>query len=168
MHLFVYLKRITHCRGFGIQSPTDYWLVRYVINEHCPYYRYDELGRDDDWLTRKLGLLYFRIANWRQPEYIESDNYREYLQAGCNKALFGDSSDMIILSSDDDCYPRLNQIYDKVRNDTVLIIDGIQNNGKLWNEVVNDDRARVTFDLYYCGIVFFDKKRHKQNYIINF
>ena len=31
-HAFVWLMRIGHCRGFGVQSPTDYWLVRYVIN----------------------------------------------------------------------------------------------------------------------------------------
>ena len=168
MHLFVYLKRIAHCRGFGIQSPTDYWLERYVINEHWPYYCYDELGKDDDWLTRKLGLLYFRIANWRQPIFIESDNYREYLQAGCRKAIFGNSSEMIILSPDGDYCARLNQIYDKAHNDTVLIVDNIQCDRKLWKGIVKDERARVTFDLYYCGIVFFDKKRHKQNYIINF
>ena len=43
-HAFVWLKRIGHCRGFGVQSPTDYWLVRYVINEHWPYYQYASLG----------------------------------------------------------------------------------------------------------------------------
>ena len=32
MHLLVYLKRIAYCRGFGIQSPTDYWIVRYDMN----------------------------------------------------------------------------------------------------------------------------------------
>ena len=85
---FVWLGRIWHCRGFGIQSPTDYWLVRYVINEHWPYYQYAELGRDDDWLRQKLGLLYFRLANWRQPTVIASDGYRDYLQAGCRKASF--------------------------------------------------------------------------------
>ena len=50
----VWLGRIGHCRGFGIQSPADYWLVRYVINEHGPYYSYSKLGQDDDWLTQKL------------------------------------------------------------------------------------------------------------------
>ena len=68
----VWFSRIGHCRGFGIQSPSDYWLVRYVINEHWPYYQYEFLGHDDDWLTRKLGRLCFRIANWRQPAVIDS------------------------------------------------------------------------------------------------
>ena len=132
-HLLVYLKRITHCRGFGIQSPTDYWLVRYVINEHWPYYQYLSLGEGDDWLTRKLGRLYFRILN------LEGD-YRQ----------------------------RLSYIYNKVNEQTVLIVDGIRKDMGFWKELKSDERARVTFDLYYCGIVFFDKKRHKQNYIINF
>ena len=60
---YVWLRRISHCRGFGIQSPTDYRFVRYVVNEHWPYYAYESLGQNDDWLRRKLGLLYFRLAN---------------------------------------------------------------------------------------------------------
>ena len=80
-HFFVWLKRIGHCRGFGIQSPTDYWLVRYVINEHWPYYQYETLGTDDDWLTQKIGRLYFRIANWLQPKVIESTRYHAWIFA---------------------------------------------------------------------------------------
>jgi hypothetical protein len=62
----------------------------------------------------------------------------------------------------------MNIIYNKVREDTMVVIDGIHRNKDNWQKVVSDERTVVTFDLYYCGIVFFDKKRHKQNYIINF
>lgn len=42
-------------------------------------------------------------------------------------------------------------------------------NKKLWwQTVVKDDRTGVTFDLYDIGIVFFDKKRVKENRIVNF
>ena len=167
-YLFVWLSRIGHCRGFGIQSPTDYWLVRYVINEHWPYYQYEALGKEDDWLTRKLGQIYFRLANWRQPEMIESDGYQEYLQAGCKKATFGESSELIRMMLDGDYRQQLAFIYNKVKDDTVLIVEGLWRNRSFWKEVKADERAVVTFDLYYCGIVLFDKKRHKQNYIINF
>ena len=109
-HAFVWLMRIGHCRGFGVQSPTDYWLVRYVINEHWPYYQYATLGEGDEWLTRKLGLLYFRLANWLQPHMIESDGYQSYLQAGCKKAAFGDSSELIRLTLDGDYRTRLATI----------------------------------------------------------
>lgn len=37
-----------------------------------------------------------------------------------------------------------------------------------WKEVVNDSRTGVTFDLYDVGFVFFDKKRVKENRIVNF
>ena len=164
----VWLRRIGHCRGFGIQSPSDYWLVRYVINEHWPYYQYEALGQDDDWLTRKLGRLCFRIANWRQPAVIESSAFRDYLQAGCRKAVWGESSELMVLSLEGDWRSRLSYIYNKVSADSVLVVTGLSKARDVWREIVNDERAVLTFDLYYCGIVLFDKKRDKKNYIINF
>ena len=80
----VWLSRIHCCRGFGIQSPTDYAFVRYVVNEHWPYYAYDVL-REDDWLREKLGRLYMRLANWRQPTVILSDDYLQWFHAGCHQ-----------------------------------------------------------------------------------
>ena len=167
-HLFVWLKRIRYCRGFGIQSPTDYWLVRYVINEHWPYYQYDTVGLHDDWLMRKLGQLYFRLANWRQPTTITSDGYREYLQAGCHRAAFGDSAELVRLTLDGDYRSRLASIYNKVDDRSVLIVEDIQRDKDFWREIVSDKRTGVTFDLYYCGIVLFDSRRSKKHYIINF
>lgn len=164
----VWLKRVGHCRGFGIQSPTDYRFVRYVINEHWPYYQYALLGRHDEWLTRKVGRLYFRIANWLQPSAIESDGYQQYFQAGCRNAKFGDSAELIRLTLEGDYRSRLVTIYNKVEQNTVLIVESIMNNRAFWREIVSDERTGVTFDLYYCGIVMFDKSRHKRNYIINF
>ena len=164
----VWLRRIGHCRGFGIQSPSDYWLVRYVINEHWPYYQYESIGQDDDWLTRKQGRLCFRIANWRQPAVIESSAYREYLQAGCRKAVWGESSELMVLSLEGDWRSRLSYIYNKVSADSVLVVTGLSKARDVWREIVNDERAVLTFDLYYCGIVLFDKKRDKKNYIVNF
>ena len=164
----VWLRRIGHCRGFGIQSPSDYWLVRYVINEHWPYYQYEALGRNDDWLTRKQGRLCFRIANWRQPAVIESSAFRDYLQAGCRKAVWGESSELMVLSLEGDWRSRLSYIYNKVSADSVLVVTGLSKARDVWREIVNDERAVLTFDLYYCGIVLFDKKRDKKNYIVNF
>ena len=164
----VWLRRIGHCRGFGIQSPSDYWLVRYVINEHWPYYQYERLGRNDDWLTRKQGRLCFRIANWRQPAVIESSAFRDYLQAGCRKAVWGESSELMVLSLEGDWRSRLSYIYNKVSADSVLVVAGLSKARDVWREIVDDERAVLTFDLYYCGIVLFDKKRDKKNYIVNF
>ena len=164
----VWLRRIGHCRGFGIQSPTDYWMVRYVINEHWPYYQYETLGRNDDWLTRKMGRLCFRLANWLQPSVVESNDYRDYLQAGCQKTTFGDSSELVVMPLEKSSQDRLSYIYNKVSPQSVLVVTGISKARKLWRQIVDDERTGITFDLYYCGIVMFDKKRSKKNYIINF
>ena len=42
--MVVWAVRIGHCRGFGVQSPWAYRMVRYVINEHWPYYAYAPLA----------------------------------------------------------------------------------------------------------------------------
>ena len=90
------------------------------------------------------------------------------LEAGCQKAEFGDSAELIRLTLDGDYRTRLTNIYNKVEKHSVLIVESIRKNRSFWREIVADERTGVTFDLYYCGIVMFDKKRHKQNYIINF
>ena len=170
-HFLIWLSRISHCRGFGIQSPTDYGFVRYVINEHWPYYRYNEVGQSDDWLTRKLGHLYFRLANWRQPKVILCRDYQPYLQAGCRAAALkmdADHADLIHMKLEGDYRSRLSYIYKKVDTCSVLILEGIRKDMAFWQEVVDDERTGITFDLYYCGIVMFDVNRFKQNYIINF
>lgn len=163
----VWLRRIRHSRGFGVQSPTDYWFVYNVINETWPYYCYDSLGEHDDWLTRKLGLLYFRLVNWRQPRVVCTVGYYDYIRSACQRVIFGNSNELVILSSDQ-TISNLECFYSGLDDQSVLVIDRIDKNPLLWQNVVNDSRSRVTFDLYYCGIVFFDKKRFKHNYIINF
>jgi predicted O-methyltransferase YrrM len=50
---------------------------------------------------------------------------------------------------------------------SILIIDGISKNKamkKLWKTIKNDPGTRVTIDLFALGIIFFDKKLHKQHY----
>lgn len=174
-HFLVWLSRLRHCRGFGIQSPTDYWLVRYVINEHWPYYHYLTLGQEDDWFRQKLGRLFFRLANWRQPRLVISDGWHDYLKAGCQRAVVvslpdwdEQTPDLMVLPMGDGFRDCLTRLYNKVNEQTVLVVEGIKRDVDVWRDVVADERTGVTFDLYYCGIVFFDKKRTKQHYIINF
>ena len=84
--LWVWLSRVHHSLGFGIQSPTDYVFVREVVNEHAPYYAYQPLNKQSgDWLKRKLGRLYFRLVNWRQPTAMLHDAYEPFWRAGCQK-----------------------------------------------------------------------------------
>ena len=164
----VWLGRIHQCRGFGIQSPTDYSFVRYVINEHWPYYAYEQL-KGDDWLTTKLGRLYFRLANWRQPAMMIPDEYQRYWQAGCHQTAFTPIINKVELArvtiEDKASWEALMP---KCDNQSVIVVEGIWRDWERWHEIESDDRTVITYDLYYCGIVCFDKTRFKYNYKINF
>lgn len=167
-HCLVWLSRVHRCRGFGIQSPSDYSFVRYVINEHWPYYAYEQLN-GDDWLTRKLGRLYFRLANWRQPSLMLRDEYLPYWQAGCRSTVFSTHLDQVELGrvAIDD-REGWTEMVSKCDQHSVMVVDRIWQDWVRWHEIEADPRTVVTYNLYYCGIVFFDKNRYKHNYKINF
>jgi len=166
-YVLVWLSRIFHCRGFGVQSPTDYRFVRYVVNEHWPYYQYAEVGQDDDWLTQHVGRLCFRLANWRQPKTVVATTYGNYIQAGCHRCrLTADANevDMAVVSTEQD----VERMLPRCREQSLLVLDGLYRQNTLWQRLVNEPSVTVAFDLYYCGIVFFDPKRAKQHYKVNF
>ena len=183
--LFIWLWRCGYSRGFGIQSPTDYRFVRYVINEHYPYYAYDDIKneyQDSKWLANKLGRLYFRIANFVQPQNVLIYNldlpiYNIYVRAGCKKAVIATEMsndvvpDMIIANISDGFHNQIDSILNYLRHGSVLVLENIKANHysrQCWEHILNDDRAMTTFDLYYAGIVLFDDKRYRQHYKINF
>lgn len=187
--LLVWMRRVHHSRGFGVQSPYDYRFVRYVVNEHWPYYAYEEMKRrlpDIDKRTRKLCRLYFRIANWRQPQLIlnycpSSEAYRSYMHEGCKRATVIDGTtwhpqaDSTVELARMSLTGNYEQFYDSVATHadqrTLLIVERIKRDKasrEFWQRVQQDQRTGVTFDLYYCGIVFFNKQRYKQNYKVNF
>ena len=192
----VWLRRMRYSRGFGIQSPWAYRFVRYVINEHYPYYAYDEMRDLLDSLgsvRSKLCRLFFRIANYRQPDliidYMSPNNaYDVLMQRGCKKSsiyhfdesttqdeletvLSGRKIEMLRMSLEGSYSSFFEQVVNYAGNMCIFVLEGIcatPETRSFWKQVVNDVRCNVTFDLYYCGIVFFDKKLFKTNYIINF
>ena len=171
----VWLSRIHRCQGFGIQSPTDFDFVRTVINEHGLYYAYYEIEATS-WLQRKLGELYLRVANWRQPATILTDDYLPWFQAGCRSARiinvqrssFNVQRSIDLARIEIEQYPQLEQLYPHCNQQSVIIVEGIWRNWQAWHAIEHDTRTGTTFDLYYCGIVRFDTQHFKHNYCINF
>ena len=92
----VWLRRARYSRGFGVQSPWAYRFIRYVVNEHYPYYKYEHLAEQVygiDKTTRKLCKFYFRLANYQQAHtfvdcFPTSSCYKIYVDAGCQKANY--------------------------------------------------------------------------------
>ncbi len=164
----VWLSRIGNCRGFGIQSPTDYAFVRFVLNEHWPYYAYETLN-EDQWLERKLGRLYLRLANWRQPTEMFSDRYAAWWQAGCRRMRLVSQLERVELARVDiDDAKTLETLLSLSDERSVIVVEGLWRNHHRWHSIMHDSRVGTTFDLYYCGIVWFDKNRFNHHYKINF
>ena len=195
--VIVWLSRINHCRGFGIQSPWAYRFVRYVVNEHYPYHGYEAVEQQQSavhWLQRKLGRFYLRLANSVQPANtllfgIDDKLVESYISEGCHDTTLTriptdisvedsmhllkrfDTVDLLLLKPNGAYRSFYNEVCMKARQGTVFVIADIKKNKEtrqFWREIVRLQENIVTFDLYYCGIVYFDAKRYKQHYIVNF
>lgn len=185
-----WLRRIKYCRGFGVQSPSAYRFIRYVINEHYPYYAYDELRKELprlDSLTRKRMELYFRVANFRQAslwlDFCErNDVIATYVGRGCHATQVRRITDLQQITADDrievlricpsaGCEALLEAALQKTDDHTLFIIEDIGYNDtakRMWQKLLESDLTSVSYDLYFLGIAFFDRKRYKNNYIVNF
>lgn len=185
-----WLRRIKYCRGFGVQSPSAYRFIRYVINEHYPYYAYDELRKELprlDSLTRKRMELYFRVANFRQAslwlDFCErNDVIATYVGRGCHATQVRRITDLQQTTADDrievlricpsaGCEALLEAALQQTDDHTLFIIEDIGYNDtakRMWQKLLDSDLTSVSYDLYYLGIAFFDSKRYKNNYIVNF
>ena len=164
MNILLFLKRIRHCAGFGVQSPTDYHFVRNVIYEKMPYYAYTEIDssfpqskRIERWQARLL----LRIANFAQTEKliycsnVIPDIDSTAIKKGCSKTnihSFSTHDGIDTLTHD---------------NGTWIVIPAIyKENNKLY-EMLKGQENVVIFDLYYLAIAFVDKKRYTEVHIIN-
>ncbi len=185
-----WLRRIKYCRGFGVQSPSAYRFIRYVINEHYPYYAYDELRKELprlDSLTRKRMELYFRVANFRQAslwlDFCErNDVIATYVGRGCHATQVRRITDLRQITADDrievlricpsaGCEALLEAALQKTDDHTLFIIEDIGYNDtakRMWQKLLESDITSVSYDLYYLGIAFYDRKRYKANYVVNF
>lgn len=185
-----WLRRIKYCRGFGVQSPSAYRFIRYVINEHYPYYAYDELRKELprlDSLTRKRMELYFRVANFRQAslwlDFCErNDVIATYVGRGCHATQVRRITDLQQITADDrievlricptaGSEAVLEAALQQADDHTLFIIEDIGYNDtakRMWQKLLESDITSVSYDLYYLGIAFYDRKRYKANYVVNF
>lgn len=131
--------RALHRRGFGVQSPWAYELIRDVLFESAAYYAYQEQHLDTP-LKQQL----FRIKN----------HYKEH-------------PILLINEKGSAAEARYDELLQHTTPDSILIVEHTHNeNASLWNRIVADSRAIITFDMRQRGMVTFDPKRIKQNYLL--
>lgn len=188
--LAVWLSRMHHSRGFGVQSPSAYRFIRYVVSEHYPYYAYAEMERKHPrmaWCERKMGRLYFRLANFCQAPFLvdfgaQSGMIAEYVQRGCRHTRLLPAAEaattkaqeawhFVRMCPEEGCIGFLAEAMKHADEHTIIVVEDIHScrtARQLWRTLKESKAVSVTFDLYYCGIAFFDTSRFKQNYIVNF
>lgn len=141
--------------------------------------------------SQKVNRFLFRLVNTVQPAtivevgrpsvaslYLQSAKpSAEYLFASDLSELFLDTDVPVdFLYLNDYRNPELlEKVFDIcVRRTTlksVFVVHGIcysKEMKALWKRLQEDERVGITFDLYDLGLLFFDKTKIKQHYIVNF
>ncbi|MCD7721729.1 MAG: hypothetical protein LUI09_05820 [Prevotellaceae bacterium] len=172
----IWLRRLPHRNGYGVHSPFAYDLLTEVIYSPGRYYDYAPLDAQFTQSERLLShrrvavnRLLFRLANRWQPQYIcalgANDRQLNYLHKGCSSATFtsktSGKAELVYLGNSP------IQIPERVPNGSMLVIDHLQQRRELWQELLLNEQASITFDLYDVGIVIFDRKFQQQHYVIN-
>lgn len=181
-------RRFPYRRGYGVHSPSDFYLITSVIYEKLPFYAYQSLHEQRQatgtGYREKVDRLLFRLANHLQPRTWVNDVDENhctgcYIEAACPRLRCCSVSqvetghvcpDLVHLGSAryEDTF---NRLLPWVGNRTVFIVGtpyATKEKEQWWKKVIANPQVGVTFDLYDIGLVFFDKKRCKEHRIVNF
>lgn len=98
-----------------------------------------------------------------QSEVVSFDHFKEI------NASIGSERVVFYLSFFDLNENTIAEVIERANENTILLVDLLRKSDAqpFWESVQDNEKVSVTFDLYYVGIVFFDK-RNKMNYKINF
>ena len=171
--LFVFLKRLRHCAGFGVQSPTDYAFVREVIYERWLYAQYAELEAKfygTSSFLLKLSQLLLRVSNYAQASRIGIIGplppvMEAHLKAGCKKSE-------IVRPSKSPCIgglplPSGSPPMQGEQGEGLLPLVIATELNDDWKAYISQEHI-ISFDLYYLGIAFYDEKRYREEHVIIF
>ena len=180
--LMDYISRIGKARGFGIQSPWAYSFVRDVVMEQTPYYIYKEIDSRVKARCRKWTKLYFRLANYVQPQccammgdshYADERCYRQgclTMEQHSGMPREGRRS-LCVMDMAGYSNSEVLKALEAMDEGSVLVLEGINDDCHQqvrWQEIQNWEQVGCTFDLYRIAICFKPGKRPAQHYKLNF
>lgn len=192
---FLRLSRARYSKGFGVQSPFAFHLINDVINQKASFYAYSEIessvSNHNDRIVR-LSKLYFRLANYHRPRFIFDCCSRSDIQSsafllacpaakvltlnqlstyvGGHDNRFTDTV-LIRMCADDEGRVIFHHCLNSVNKNAMILIEGINRTDEskaFWRDVSDNNQTVLCFDLYYVGVVLFDNRFYKHNYIVNF
>lgn len=187
-----WVRRMPRSRGFGVQSPFAYHFVRHVAKQRHIYHGVGKLCRDHQHLTarhRRRCMFYLRMADYMRPHAVfclgeTGQAERDYVLKGWPQATFvaaeagvvsvlqeqADEVCLVLVPTGEAARTRAMQALPLMGGSSAMIVEGIyadEASQACWQSLVASARVGVSFDLYDCGVLFFDTKRYKQNYKIN-
>ncbi len=141
------MRRMPRTRGFGVQSPTAYSILRHVLNERG-FLRKNRLASSQAYPFHapRQERLIWRIRF----------SYSDTVVTPAVEILASDVCEVLLSS---------------MSANSVLVIPGIdrgEEEKKLWNRILADHRTVLSYDLLNCGVVFFDNTKAKQNFKVNY
>lgn len=195
-------RRFRHRCGYGVHSPSDFFLITSVVYEKLPYYAYDRLKRTPlskalPHYREKVNKLLFRFVVYFHPKTLlevgagNGDAFR-YMQEACpsmaSVSLKGIDKDETLremakklqsMKRLDFLHIGFTPYYKEVFEvafpylgaESCVVVGDIhatKEREAWWKELTQDERVRISFDLYDVGLLLFEDKRFKQNYIVNF
>lgn len=195
-------RRFRQRCGYGVHSPSDFFLITSVIYEDLPYYAYGKLKKSSfseslPHYREKINKLLFRLVNYFRPvsliEVGEGNGgsicyMREANTAMRSVCLKGEDKDETLcqlkvslekmkqvgfLHIGHTSYYKevFDMAYPYLQAQSCVVVGNIyesEDRKAWWNQLLADERVRISFDLYDIGLLLFEEKRFKQNYIVNF
>lgn len=158
------LTRFFTRRGYGVQSPFAYHMVRDVIVEKTPYFAYENLEKlySRDAQTSMLRLL-FRLSNALQPsrclvsEHIWSERLQAYLSAGCHKTLFTSTTQIEPKTKYDffvsESVHAVKDFWPYMSETAGTFIVALQGQKEAWNALCESEPHLLIFDLKKYGLI---------------
>lgn len=150
-----------------------------------------EKGKGWKYESKKIKRLLFRLVNYSQPDTIVDAGTLAasslFLKAGREGADYISASGLSELFLEAGVPVDFLYLHDfrhpefmegvfricaaRTTGKSVFVMEGIRYSPRmsaLWERMKQDERTGLSFDLYDLGILFFDKTKIKQGYIVNF
>ena len=113
-------------------------------------------------------MEYAQAGARNMKQFSVSDFMSQYLRC-LDASCIPDDSRLLVWIDSDVYGNEMEEILKNCHSQTLLVVNNIRRkNHRLWKEIQENELVGITFHLYYCGIVFFDKSVYKQHYEVNF
>lgn len=190
-----WLLRWRTSRGFGVQSPSAYQFIKFVVREDWAYYRYKNIESKYSESTQKqINVLkcFFRLSNFWQADIavmeISNSSIGEMISMGCKKTVVTNSVILpeedyqryiYIIRCENGCFRKfvssiagsdsIERVGDRLSH-VMLIVTDINADEiaeSEWQSIVSSDWSVRSYDVVEFGIVFFEKQMLKEHYFLD-